>query len=170
MSENNDKDKKTGLFLPGNQAWTARSKHGVDHIFKTPADLWAACVEYFLWAQENPLYGVDVVKYMGDATLQPVPKLRMLTVASMCIFMGTPKSTWYTYRNYPAYRETCLQAEEVIYEQKISGAAADLLNTSIIQRHLGLTDKQDINQSGGTTNKNYTITIVKPTDMKEIPE
>ena len=57
-------------------------------------------------------------------------------------------------------------AEDVIREQCMNGAAADLLNSNIISRHLGLSDNQNVNQSGGTTNKNYTITIVKP---EEIP-
>jgi len=31
----------------GNQWWKLRAKHGRDKIFKTPALLWEACVEYF---------------------------------------------------------------------------------------------------------------------------
>lgn len=39
------------------------------------------------------------------------------------------------------------QAEAVIYEQKFTGAAADLLNPNIIARDLGLADKKEL--SGG---------------------
>ena len=35
--------------------------------------------------------------------------------------------------------------EEVIYNQKFQGAAADLLNANIISRELGLADKSEIN-------------------------
>jgi hypothetical protein len=38
----------------------------------------------------------------------------------------------------------------VIYEQKFTGAAADLLNPNIIARDLGLADKQDHQSSDGT--------------------
>jgi hypothetical protein len=159
-------DPITGKLLPGNSAWRSRAKHGVDKIFRTPADLWAACIEYFEWAEENPLYAVETVKYMGTATLQPVPKLRMLTIKSMCIFLGTPQATWYNYRKYPGYEDTCAQVEAIIYEQKLNGAAADLLNSNIISRHLGLSDNQNINQSG-SINTEWKVTIVSPGDVKD---
>ena len=38
--------------------------------------------------------------------------------------------------------------EEIIYNQKFTGAAADLLNPNIIARELGLADKQQNEHTG----------------------
>lgn len=39
----------------GNRFWEARSSHGRNPKFESPEALWAACCEYFEWADDNPL-------------------------------------------------------------------------------------------------------------------
>nr|WP_261640834.1 DNA-packaging protein [Erwinia mallotivora] len=39
------------------------------------------------------------------------------------------------------------RAEQIIYNQKFTGAAADLLNANIIARELGLADKREVQQT-----------------------
>lgn len=134
----------------GNQFWRARSKHGRDKIFKTPADLWEACVEYFDWIEANPLQEVQAFAYQGMVTKEPLPKMRAMTLTGLRLFLDVNADTWLSYKSNKDYTEVITQAEEVIYNQKFTGAAAGLLNPNIIARDLGLADKKDHTSSDGT--------------------
>lgn len=131
----------------GNQFWKARATSGRDKIFSTPECLWLACCEYFQWVEDNPLIEMKPFAFQGDVTQEPVPKMRAMTINGLCIFLGIDQKTWSNYKNNEGYEDffpIITQAESVIYEQKFTAAAADLLNANIISRELGLADKARI--------------------------
>ncbi|WP_084398294.1 DNA-packaging protein [Henriciella aquimarina] len=128
----------------GNRFWEARSSHGRKPIFESPDDLWGACVEYFEWVEENPLYGVDVVKFEGSAHDHPVPKMRAMTIAGLCNFLDIAQVTWAEYRTRSEdFTLVTSRVDSIIRQQKFEGAAADLLNPRIIARDLGLAEKHE---------------------------
>lgn len=134
----------------GNQFWRARSKHGRDKIFKTPEDLWEACVEYFDWCESNPLIETQAFAYQGIVTDHSLPKMRAMTLTGLRLFLDVAAETWLSYKSNKDYTEVIIKAEEVIYNQKFSGAAAGLLNSNIIARDLGLADKKEHTSPDGT--------------------
>lgn len=130
----------------GNQFWKLRSKHGRNKLFETPELMWDAACEYFTWCEENPLIEVD---YRGKyLSCVEIPKMRPFTLYGLCIYLDC--STGY----FREFKKDCskdfvsvvTRIEEVIYNQKYSGAASGFLNPNIIARDLGLIDKQDIKQ------------------------
>lgn len=127
----------------GNQFWKARTKHGRDMLFSTPEILLDACYEYFQWCEDHPLMASEVVKFQGTATLTEVPKMRAMTISGLCLFLGTNERTWKNYRDNKDYFHVVHEAEKIIYNQKFAGAAAELLNSNIIARDLGLADKKE---------------------------
>lgn len=131
----------------GNKFWMARTKHGRDRLFESPEKLWEACCEYFEWVEENPLYEDKLVTFQGEASHEPVAKMRAMTIGGLCLFLGIHRGTWNEWRKVNDLSEVITQAEEVIYAQKFAGAAADLLNANLISRELGLSDKQDLNHT-----------------------
>jgi hypothetical protein len=133
----------------GNRFWEARSSHGRKPIFSSPEQLWQACVEYFEWVEENPLFESRPFAYQGVVIQEPVPKMRAMTIAGLCLFLDISEDTWSAYRKREDLSGVCSQAEQVIYQQKFSGAAADMLNPSIIARDLGLKDKSEITGKDG---------------------
>ena len=138
------KDPASGRFLPGNRFWEARSSHGRNPKFEFADQLWSACIEYFEWVEENPLYEDKLVTFQGAATHEPVAKMRAMTLAGLCLFLGISRETWNEWRSSrPDFSDTLREAEAVIYQQKFSGAAADLLNPNIIARDLGLAEKSE---------------------------
>lgn len=142
-----DRD-KAGRFLPGNRFWEARSSAGPKPIFSNPDDLWVACVEYFNWVADNPLYADQLVTFQGMATHEPVAKMRAMTIGGLCLFLDVDETTWRDWKaNRADLSPIITRAEAVIYQQKFTGAAADLLNQNIIARDLGLADKKEL--SGG---------------------
>ncbi|CAN7686478.1 DNA-packaging protein [Rhizobium sp. LjRoot30] len=133
-----------GRFLPGNRFWEVRSSHGAKPKFKKPDILWDACCEYFQWVEDNPLYEDKAFAYQGAVTHEPVAKMRAMTLAGLCSFLDISTETWGQWRkSRPDLSEVISKVENIIYQQKFAGAAADLLNANIIARDLGLADKQE---------------------------
>lgn len=127
----------------GNQFWKARSSHGRKPIFSNPDDLMDACQQYFQWVLDNPLEEEKVFVHQGQVTRVTVPKMRAMTVAGLCIFIGVDRLTWSAYRERKGLAPVTREVDEIIREQKFTGAAADMLNANIIARDLGLSDKQE---------------------------
>lgn len=134
----------------GNRFWEARTKHGRDKIFQSPEDFWTACTEYFQWVEDNPLWETKVTQFQGSVIDMPVAKMRAMTKAGLCFFLGIDERTFNRYRdgNDEDFCRVAREAEHVIFQQKFAGAAADLLNPNIIARDLGLADKQQTEHSG----------------------
>lgn len=141
----------------GNQFWKARSKHGRDRLFESPAALWEACCEYFEWVEANPLYEMKAFAYQGVVVQEPVAKMRAMTMSGLCIFLDIDETTWRDWRKSDDFSPVVLRVDKIIYEQKFTGAAADLLNPNIIARDLGLADKQDVTTNGESLNKGRTL-------------
>lgn len=133
----------------GNRFWEARSSHGRAPIFASPEDLWTACREYFEWTEANPLYEAQAFSYQGIVKLQELPKMRAMTISSLCIFLDIDATTWADYRTKQDFSRITTRVDEVIRTQKFQGAAADLLNPNIIARDLGLADKSELTGAGG---------------------
>jgi len=132
----------------GNKFWEARSKHGRDKLFASPQLLWDACCEYFQWVEDNPLWSTKAVQYQGAPVDLPEAKMRAMTISGICLFLDIDETTWRAWRTDKDFSPIIKKADAVIYNQKLSGAAADLLNANIIARELGLSDKRETEHSG----------------------
>jgi len=138
-----DRD-EAGRFAPGNRFWEARSSAGPKPKFSNPDDLWNSCVEYFEWTADNPLHEAKAFSYEGVVTMAELPKMRAMTIGGLCIFLDIDRTTWNEWRtSRPDLSHVITRAEAIIYQQKFTGAAADLLNSNIIARDLGLADKRE---------------------------
>jgi hypothetical protein len=98
--------------------------------------------------------------YQGEVTQEPVAKMRAMTITGLCLFLDITLETWRTYRARKDISEVVTRAEQIIYDQKFSGAAADLLNSNIIARDLGLKDAHTTEHSGEVTTKDSSMTDV----------
>lgn len=128
----------------GNRFWEARSSHGRNPKFESADALWAACCEYFQWVEDNPLYEVKAFSFQGSVTQESIPKMRAMTITGLCLFLDIADSTWQTFRVREDLSVITTRAEKIIYDQKFSGAAADLLNANIIARDLGLKEQSQV--------------------------
>lgn len=137
----------------GNKFWEVRSSHGRNPKFESPEHLWSAAVEYFEWVEENPLSEAKLFKVKdkdgGDEIIQEtVSKMRAMTLNGLHLFLGITKQTWANYKEREDFLDVTSTIDNVIHDQKFSGAAADLLNANIIARDLGLKDKTETEHSG----------------------
>jgi hypothetical protein len=133
----------------GNRFWEARSTHGRHPIFKNPDDLWKACTEYFAWIEAHPLYEAEAFAYQGSVKLKKLPKMRAMTIPSLCIFLDISVTTWKQYREREDFQLVTSRVDDIIRPQKLQGAAAGLLNANIIARDLGLTEKTELTGKDG---------------------
>lgn len=133
----------------GNKFWEARSTHGRKPIFKDPDVLWAACVEYFKWSEENPLYEAKAFHSNGLVTTASLPKMRAMTIGGLCNFLDIDETTWADYRSKKDFSRITARVDAIIRQQKFEGAAADLLNPNIIAREIGLAEKQEVTGKDG---------------------
>lgn len=133
----------------GNNYWTMRKRHGRKMAFESSEALWNKCVEYFEWIEANPLKESKLVSYQGESKLQEVPRMRAMTIEGLCLFIGITRETWIQYRSKPnGFSEIVSDVDEIIREQKFTGAAADLLNANIISRDLNLMESHSHEISG----------------------
>lgn len=129
---------------------------GRPRAFDTPEELWKKFEEYCDWVRENPF---EVVRYKtssdGDKEYEEKKtehKMRAMTIGGFAIFAGITQRTFHDYATQDKFSHICAHVKDVIYEQKFTGAAAELLNPSIIARDLGLADqrKTDHTSSDGS--------------------
>lgn len=133
-----------------NQFWKARTKHGRDKLFASKTLLWSACCEYFQWVEDNPLKEEKLFAYQGEITKASAYKMRAMTIHGLCLFLDIDRSTWTDWKTDDDFSAIVTRVEDVIYSQKFSGAAADLLNANIIARDLGLKEQTDLSSKDGT--------------------
>src|SRR5262249_49689046 len=105
--------------------------------------------DYFEWVEANPLYEDKLVTFQGEATHEPVAKMRAMTLGGLCIFLDIARRSWDEYASRQDFLPVCGKIAEIIRSQKFEGASADLLNANIIARDLGLADKTELSGNGG---------------------
>lgn len=120
-------------------------KFGAPPAFSSPEEMWERAVEYFKWCEENTLNELKIFNNQGEIVSGDVPHMRAMTQAGLCAFLNIGVSTWHDYKKKDNFSEVISKIESIMYEQKFSGAAAGMLNSNIIARDLGLTDKKDVN-------------------------
>lgn len=127
--------------------WEVKSSAGRNPTFPSAEALLTACMEYVEWTEANPLYEHRALSSGGKAQVIKVPKMRAMSREGLCTFLDITLETWWQWRAgrvaVPGFPEIVARVEALMYTQKFSGAAAELLNPMIIARDLGLREKTD---------------------------
>jgi len=113
--------------------------------------------------EDNPLYEDKPFAFQGVITHGSCAKMRAMTIGGLCIFLDIAVPTWFEYAKREGFSNVTTRAEEIIRNQKFTGAAADLLNPNIIARDLGLRDKRDVDM-----NLNVSADDLSDADLAEI--
>lgn len=130
-------------FMPGNRFWEYKSSFGPRPIFPNATALWQACCEYFVWVDEHPLWEDHVIAYKGEASHEPLARMRAMTHGGLQEFLGITATIWASWRKSDRFSEVCARVDGIIKTHKFQGAAASLLNPNLIARDLGLADRTE---------------------------
>lgn len=133
--------KNNTSFKKGNKLWQLREYPGRPKLFETPEELWDAAVLYFDWCEDNSLFEEKVFCNQGEIINGSLTHMRAMTIQGLCLHMGIGSDCFAEYSKRPDYVGICEHIRYCIYEQKLTGAAAGLLNPSIIVRELGLAER-----------------------------
>lgn len=126
-------------------------------------------LQYFVWADDNPLIENKLVTYEGVSNLEEIPKLRATTITGCCLFLGIPDKTWRDWRQERMDLSPVLRfAESWMYQRKFDGAAAGLLNPMIISRDLGLAEKTEVTGKGGAPIETVDFSKISIEAMREL--
>lgn len=153
---------------PGNQFWKLRSKHGRDKLFASPELLWDAACEYFEWCDNHPLIEID---FRGkDADRVELPKMRPYTMHGLCLYLdcNTAYFRQFNEEHNKDFSTVITRIEEVVYNQKFTGAASGFLNANIIARDLGLSDKKDL-EIGNKGGNPFKWEIINEAEQQDEP-
>ena len=137
----------------GNSFWKLRSKHGRDKLFETPELLWEAACEYFEWCEKTPLYETKAFAFQGVVTTEKMPIMRAMTLSQLCFYLNCNEAYFRTFKSRLTevdedFDTVITDIEKMIYNYKFQGAAGNLLNSNIIARDLGLSDKTEVTRKG----------------------
>lgn len=148
----------------GNNYWQFRNKHGRDYKYQ-PEELWDEFVQYSEWLTNNPLFEEKQFAFQGVVTTHNAPKMRAMTLTGFCLFADISIDTFHEYRKNKDFIVVCTRIDNAIYQQKFEGAAADLLNPSIIARDLGLKDQHDHTTKGEKMQTSITVSATTDEDI-----
>ncbi len=145
----------------GNQFWKIRTKHGRDKLFSDPQILFEEACKYFQWITDNPLKEQKIFCNQGEIKKTDKELMRPFTLTGLCLFLKISGDTLRNYKKRKDFFEVVKEIEDIVYTQKFEGAAADLLNSNIIARDLGLVDKQRIDNTNVTATTDDPIEEMK---------
>jgi len=149
-----------------NKYWKFREKHGRDFKY-SPDILWDEAEKYFEWVTSNPLMEEKQFAFQGKVTTHNAPKMSAMTITGFCLFADITLQTLENYKANKDFIDIVTRIENIIKTQKFEGAAAELLNSNIIARDLGLTDNSKLN-IGGQKGNPLTHLISEPLTAKEM--
>lgn len=118
-------------------------------VFTDPGDFAAAAADYFQWCDDHPLLEEIISFHQGEECRAEKGKMRAYTKQGLANHLGIPVSRLDLYKEKEGWSDVMEIVENVLYQQKFEGAAAGLLNASIISRDLGLADKSEITGADG---------------------
>lgn len=154
MKDDNEEEKKD--ILPEH---FKVSKMGRPHKYATVEELAEKCEEYFKWCMENPLQSEEIVKMKDFYKKDTTSKLRAFTIIGLCTFLNISEDTFKNYEKrtteeskeegHEHFLGVCTRVRNIIWSQKFEGAAAGMLNPSIIAREMGLKDHSVNEIKGG---------------------
>ena len=140
--ENEPPKQPAWQFQPNNQLWKLRQSHGHGKAFDNLEEFYGACVGYFQWLDDNPLYEY---KAFGTGMILRVPKMRYPTINGLCLHIGISHKTFLTYQAEDhEFQPVAEYANDMIKNMKLEGAASGFFNQLITARDVGLKEKQEV--------------------------
>ena len=136
-------------------------KGGRPRAFESPQAMWDKAVSYFKWCEENAIVETKLFSFQGEISSGRAPHMRAMTQAGLCSFLNIGQSTYKDYKNKPEFSAVTEAIEQVMFEQKFSGAAAGMLKENIIARELGIIDKEEVKETPQDIVINF-VDAVKP--------
>lgn len=126
----------------GNRFWEKKIKLRESELTTNPDKFWDSACEYFKFCEDNPL--TEIVFVGKEGRPEEVAKMRAMTIQGLCFFLDISDETFFNLEKKPEFLGIITRIRRVIFTQKFEGAAAGLLNSSIIARELKLAEPVEV--------------------------
>ena len=131
--------------------WSKANKVGRPKNLKSPKQLMEAAKEYFEWCDENPFKKQDFIRggeMAGSVVTLDVMRPYTWQGLEMWLYDKSIIAKLDDYRankngNYSEFSDTLMHITNIIREQQLTGGLADIFNSNLISRVLGLTEKSE---------------------------
>lgn len=131
--------------------WKWRANTGRPKNLKNPKQLMLAAIEYFEWCDANPVIKNEMIKsgeHAGSIVAVPVPRPYTWMGLEMWLYDKSIIAKLDDYRankkdNYSEFSDTLTHITNIIRDQQLTGGLADIFNSNLISRVLGLTEKSE---------------------------
>lgn len=171
-------DKINKAKQEGKEQKIVQSDYPVDHYYSdllkksikkmgrppiyTPDELIQKCYEYAEYNESHPIYSE---KAFGTGFIAREKRIRVLTISGFCVFAGIDTLTFADYETKPHFTSAITRVRDIFKMQKIEGAGSKELESNIIARELGMTDKQSISLESALN-----VTMQLPTNGRDKPD
>lgn len=149
---------KDGKLKSGAQLYKLRDYKPTGYKI-TPTELMQKAREYIEDTKARPIMQNAIHQRSGE--IIQIPLQRPLTIEGLCNYIGITVKTlhnWEKPQQEPktdeerernaSYLQIIARIRQLIYEDKLTGAAVGIYNANIIARDLGLTDKREVETTG----------------------
>lgn len=133
------------------QFWQRKAPNsGRAPVFTSPEHMHEEACRVFEWLHNHPLKEQLVFHAKGVITKTTANKMRPFTMKGVCLALGISERGLALYATRSEEYAAVVQwIKDVIYTQKFEGAAAGLLNPTLIARDLGLAEKHELSGPDG---------------------
>ena len=123
--------------------WKPRATRTGKARIEKAEHLWRAACRYFDWTENTPLKDMEAIKFQGEVKFVEVPKMRLMTIDSLLLFLGLDDEAWHQLKQDKHYTSTISRIERVIKTQNLAGATVGIFNPTLVARELGFSDSSD---------------------------
>lgn len=163
MPRRKNKSKLAEELLPKKNIyfWQAKPTRGRQFKYTDPQELLEDCTEYFEWCENNPIMESRILNTKDGPMVKEVPRMRAYTLMGLLTFLGINADTWISQWSKPGHHlsEVTVLVEQIIRNQKFTGAAAFQLQPNLIARDLGLADKQEVSSPDGSLGNKVAVVL-----------
>ncbi|QCW20347.1 DNA packaging protein [Flavobacterium phage FPSV-S1] len=144
-----DEEVLKGKFKKGNQMYKLALNAGRKKAFESPEELLKHFVAYCQDVDDNPWIKIDFKGKDADKVEIPMQKPYTWKGFNNYLFFNgliTDLDDYKQNKNgtYDEFSGIIKRIDEIIYDQKMTGATVGAFNSTIIARELGLADKKEV--------------------------
>ena len=123
--------------------WKPRATRAGKARIEKAGHLWRAACRYFDWTENTPLTDLEAIKFQGEVKFVEVPKMRLMTIDGLLLFLGLDDEDWNSLKGNKEYSSTISRIEKVIKTQNLAGATVGIFNPTLVARELGFTEHHE---------------------------
>lgn len=150
-----------GVQKYGNPLYNPGTK-GPPPLWATPLSMVEDMTTYVRWAYDNPIIEErSELTKDGDVIRWDVSHPRALSIEAFCVFFGKSRMAFHVAEEKPGFDQAAAWCRQLIFSGNFELAVAGQMDSGLIARQLGLSDKKEVTSPDGSMTPTTTIDMSK---------